>query len=138
VLREPHFIASRLAPVNCRPLAAEATFMPQEPRELSREDFEATFLLPMVDISNSAAELVDLWRYADQVIANAYHNCTAWDWRVAHIYESGDARYQHVGIPVPKDDTYLTVVVDVDAREILGHSILDLGALYSGSKNGET
>jgi hypothetical protein len=112
--------------------------MPQEPRELSREDFEATFLLPMVDISNSAAELVDLWRYADQVIANAYHNCTAWDWRVAHIYESGDARYQLVGIPVPKDDTYLTVVVDVDAREILGHYILDLGALYSGSKNGET
>ena len=107
--------------------------MSQEPKELSAEAFKATFSPPMADISNSATELVDLWGYADQVIGNAYHNCTAWEWRVAHIYESADARYQHILIPVPKDDTYLTVVVDVDARQILGHHILDLGALYFGS-----
>lgn len=112
--------------------------MSQEPRELSREDFEATFSPPMVDISNRATELVNLWAYADQVIANDYHDCTAWDWRVAHIYESGDARYQHIGIPVPKDDTYLTVVVDVDSRKILGHYILDLGAMYSGPEVAES
>jgi len=106
--------------------------MLQQPRELSREDFEATFLPPMVDISKSATELVDLWAYADRVIAASYHDCTSWHWRVAHIYESRDGRYQHIGIPVPKDDTYLTVVVDVAARGVLGHYVLDLGAMYSG------
>lgn len=104
--------------------------MTEEPRELSLEDYEATYSPPMVDVTKSATELVDLWGYADQVIANSYHNCATWEWRVAHIYESGDARYQHIGIPVPKDDTYLTVVVDVDARRILGHYILDLGAIF--------
>jgi hypothetical protein len=59
------------------------------------------------------------------------------EWRVSHIYESRDGRYQHIGIPVPKDDTYLTVVVDVPAQEILGHYILDLGAMYSAGEHDE-
>jgi len=67
-----------------------------------------------------------------QVIANAHHDCTAWVWRVAHIYDAPDARYQHTCTPVPKDDPYLTVVVEVNARKILGHYILDRGAMYSG------
>ena len=92
----------------------------------------------MVDISNSATEVVDLWGYADQVIAREYHNCADWEWRVSHIYQSADARYQHIGIPVPKDDTYLTVVVDVPAREVLGHHVLDLGAMYSADASGES
>jgi hypothetical protein len=112
--------------------------MSDELRELSREEFEATFSPPMVDISKSAAELVDLWAYADRVIAKSYHDCTSWEWRVAHIYATGDAQYQHIGIPVPKDDTYLTIVVDAGAHQILGHYILDLGAIYSESESGRT
>ena len=51
------------------------------------------------------------------------------EWQVKFIYESRDGSYQHINIPVPKDDTYLDVIVDKPNRKIIGHYILDLSAL---------
>lgn len=84
----------------------------------------------MKDVTHDAAEIVDLWGYADPIIENEYHNCSAWEWRVAYIYECGNGSFQHIGIPVPKDNTYLVVVVDKPNKKIIGHHILDLGAMY--------
>jgi hypothetical protein len=53
---------------------------------------------------------------------------------VNHIYDSQNGSYQHIGITVPVDDTYLVVIVNKIQKEIVGHYILDLGALYSGRK----
>ena len=99
-------------------------------RELTKDEYEATFKPPMRNVTESAEEIVDLWGYADPVIDDKYHNCTAWDWRVMYVYETGDGSYQHINIPVPFDNTYLSVVVDKRRRRIVGHYILDLGALY--------
>jgi hypothetical protein len=111
-------------------------FMKQPVRELTREEYQETFSPPMDNVTEGAEEIVDLWGYADQIIEAKYHNCTAWKWRVAHIYESRDGKYQHIGIPVPEDDTYLTVIVDKPARNIIGHYILALAE--PGSKARET
>ena len=53
-----------------------------------------------------------------------------WEWRVAFIRESGNARSQHIAVPVPRDNTYIVVVVDVPSRTICGHHLLDLGEKY--------
>ncbi len=98
-------------------------------RLLTKEEYESTFSTPMVNVTESADETVDLWAYADPIIEAEYHNCTAWQWRVNHIYETPDGRYQHIGIPVPKDDTYLIVVADKPNRLIIGHYVLDLRKL---------
>lgn len=100
---------------------------------LTREEYEATFSPPMRNVTDSAEEIVDLWAYANPIIEEQYHNCTAWDWRVNHIYETGSGIYQHIGIPIPKDNMYLIVVVDKPNQQIIGHYILDLGALDSCS-----
>lgn len=105
-----------------------------KPRELTKAEYDATFTPPMRDVVESADELVDLWGYADPIIEELYHNCTAWDWRVKHIYQSEAGSFQHINIPVPKDDTYLVVIVDIEKREILGHYFLDLRALYPDSR----
>lgn len=55
-----------------------------------------------------------------------------------HIYESPKGEFQHIGIPVPKDNTYLVVIVDKPKKSIVGHFILDLGAKYSVGKDGGT
>jgi hypothetical protein len=104
------------------------------PYELSESEYKATFSPPMMDVTQVAEEIVDLWAYADPIIEEKYHNCTAWEWGVKYIYEVGDGSYQHINIPVPKDNTYLCIVVDKLHRKILGHYILDLGALYPNWK----
>lgn len=95
-------------------------------KELSQEEYQATFFPPMRDITESAEEIVDLWGYADLVIEQLYHSCTAWEWYVKHIYETQDGQFQHMNIPVPLDNTYLVVIVDKPKRETLGHYVLDL------------
>ncbi|TQM02368.1 hypothetical protein FB548_3765 [Pseudoxanthomonas sp. 3HH-4] len=104
--------------------------MTQPSRLLSQEAYESTFSPPMLDVTEGADEIVDLWAYLDPVIEDLYHSCTAWDWRVMFIYESRDGAFQHINVPVPKDNTYLSVIVDKPGRKIIGHYILDLGALY--------
>jgi hypothetical protein len=99
-------------------------------KAMEAQEYQATFRPPMRNVTESAEEIVDLWAYADPIIDAEYHNCTSWEWRVAHIYETADHQYQHIGIPVPINDTYLTIVIDVPSRRIAGHFLLDLGRLY--------
>ena len=91
------------------------------PRELTKEEYEATFSPPMRNVTDTAEEIVPLWDYLDPVIEELYHSCSDWDWRVMFIYESQDGLTQHLNVPVPKDNTYLSVVVDKRERRILGH-----------------
>jgi len=101
------------------------------PRELSESEYLNTFSPPMVDVTESAEELVDLWAYADPIFEELYSDHPDWESYVQFIYESGNGLYQHINIPVPKDDTYLVVIVDKPNKAIVGHKILDLRARYS-------
>jgi len=109
-----------------------------EIRELTKEEYEITFTPPMKNITETADEIVDLWGYADPIIEAEYHNCSAWDWKVNHIYESADGQYQHIGIAVPEDDKYLIVLVDKPRKKIIGHRINDLGAMYFRKSSNDT
>lgn len=104
-----------------------------ETRMMEEQEYKATFRPPMRNVTENADEIVDLWAYADLIIDDEYRECTAWEWRVVHIYETVDYQYQHIGIPVPTNDTYLTIVVDKPNRRIVGHYLLDLGQLYKSS-----
>ena len=94
---------------------------------LTETEYKETFSPPMNDVSKSAEEIIDLWAYADVIIENEYSEYDTWEWKVAHIYETGDGHFQHIGIPVPKDDVYLIVIVNKIQRSIVGHYILKLG-----------
>ena len=97
---------------------------------LTTEEYKKTLGPSMINITNTASEIVDLWEYANPIIETEYHNCTAWEWKVSHIYETSDGMFQHIGIKIPIDDTYLTVIVNKPDESIFGHYILDLGKLY--------
>lgn len=108
--------------------------MADMPRELTRAEYQATFSPPMLDVTMTAEEVIDLWAYADQVIECMFHSCPAWEWRVTHIYESKDGCISTSVFQCPMDDTYLTVVVDKPGRRIIGHYSLALVTLNSSSR----
>ena len=99
-------------------------------RELTKQEYEATYSPPMVEVTNAAEEIVDLWAYADPIIEEKYHSCPDWEWRVMYIYESRDGAYQHILIPVPQNNAYMSVVVDKPQLRIVGHYLLDLEQIY--------
>jgi hypothetical protein len=109
--------------------------MIESPRQLTKEEYEATFSPPMLNVTETADEIVPLWDYLDPVIEELYHSCEAWDWRVMFIYESRDGSIQHLNVPVPLDNTYLSVVVDKPRKKIIGHYLLNLGAMYPDWKS---
>ena len=97
---------------------------------LSQAEYESTFSPPMLDVTMTAEEIVDLWAYASDIVDSEYPDAGSWDWRVMFIYESRDGRFQHLNIPVPVRNTYLSIVVDKPNRRILGHYLLDLEAAH--------
>jgi len=101
---------------------------------LSKAEYKATLFPKMVNVTECADEIVDLWAYVDPIIENEYHNFSAWKWHVKNIYESPNGEFQHICIPVPVDNTYLVVVVNKTKLDIMGHYILSLEAEYSVSK----
>ena len=96
-------------------------------RLLTAIEYQETLVPNMINVTGSADEIVDLWGYADPIIESDYHNCTVWEWKVNHIYETPSGQFQHIGIPVPIDNTYLVIIVNKPNRSILGHYILSLG-----------
>lgn len=64
--------------------------MSSQRRQLSNEEYEATFSPPMLDVTASADEIVDLWAYAAPIVDDDYPDSGDWHWRVMFIYESRD------------------------------------------------
>jgi hypothetical protein len=95
-------------------------------RELSRVQYDATFSPPMLNVTDSAEAIVDVWSYLDPVLDKSFPDADEWDWRVKHIYESRDGRFQHLYVAVPIDETYMLVIVDKPQKQIIGHYLLDL------------
>jgi hypothetical protein len=102
---------------------------------LSQEEYQETLVPHMINVTESAEEIVDLWGYANPIIESQYHNCTAWEWKVHHIYETPDGKFQHIGIAVPKDDTYLVVIADKTKKLIRGHYVLSLGEINKAEED---
>ena len=96
---------------------------------LTDKEFHSTICEPMKNITGSDL-LVDIWEYADRIIEADYHEFQEWDWKVGFIYETGDGRYQHISIAVPRVNTYLVLVLALDTLKFYGHYVLDLGKKY--------
>ncbi len=99
-------------------------------RELSRPEYEATLRAPMRDVTSTAEEVVDLWPYAERALREAFPQACNCDLEVGYVYEAADGSYQHILVPSHESNVYLVVIVDKEAKAILGHYRLNLGALY--------
>ena len=84
----------------------------------------------MVNVTDSAEAIVDIWEYAVPFIEANFPDSAHWDWRIEVIYEHPEGTFQHIYIPVPSDATYLIIVVDTRERVIIGHCTINFRKLY--------
>ncbi len=102
-------------------------------RLLSADQFQATFLPPMREVTASAEPVVDLWAYVDTLPLEPLAIEAIND--VVNVYHASDGRYEHVVLGTSRFNTMMVVVVDRFARVVVGHRLLDLNAEYGVSGN---
>ncbi len=101
-------------------------------RELSEEEFHATFVSPMRRLGEGEAPpaAVSLSDYASATIDALGLPTTLDEIEVHHVYVANGDRHTHVLFNFGESDIYLVLVIDNRARAVLGHRLLDLQKLY--------
>ncbi len=99
-------------------------------KPLSEIEFQATFTVPMTDITTSAEEVVDVWPYIETVLDSEYKSANTEDWDVDHVYINQTETHQHLLINTGMKNVYLVVVIAVAERQIYGHHLLNLNQNY--------
>ena len=95
---------------------------------LDEDEFRATFVDPIQRIDDGGP-IVDFWPYVDAVEAADFegHDCS--DGSVGWVYRMAD-RYEHVGICSQTPNVFMTIVLDLHARRVHGHRLMNFNTLY--------
>lgn len=101
-------------------------------RRLTETAFNATITAPMREVTGPRHDAVEIGPYVDAVPPADRENLDLVTDEVKHVWRDAYDRYDHVLLPLKRDQTYLVVVVDLKARTIHGHHVLDLGGPRGG------
>ena len=101
-----------------------------ELHELSDEEFQATFVMPMQDVPDRRVPDHDLDEYCEawlDVLAGRY-GVTGMD--LEYVWVNGNDTYEHVVFETNHRRVYLVIVFDVHSAKIFGHHLLDINEKY--------
>lgn len=91
----------------------------------------------MVDITETAKPLADVWGYAAELMQAKLLSQYEYEERfVEAVYANGDNTYQHVLLYGNKKNIYVVILIDVVHESIAGHFILDLNEKYGLEQGG--
>jgi len=101
-------------------------------KELSDEEFKATFSMPMrfVEADASPPTVVNLRDYLSACLTDLRLPTTVKDIEIHYVYISGDEKYEHILFFYGVKNIYLVIVVDLKNATVFGHHILNLNAQY--------
>lgn len=102
-----------------------------EIRQLSEAQFLHTMGSKMVDATESAEVLADLWSYAEGLLRAGLISGYGFRRRLVEaVYENTSRTYQHILLFTDQKNVYVAVVVDMVRKTVLGHALLDLEERY--------
>jgi hypothetical protein len=99
-------------------------------RQLPEGEFKATMTPKMHNVTETAANVLDIWPCVDSVPATDLEGHLIYDRFVDVAYRSDDACFDHVLVMTRTKNVYLAVVVDLAHHSIYGHRLLDLNREY--------
>ena len=100
-------------------------------RLLDDASFHATFGGRLRDVTHGdAADAIDIWPYVDRIPRDDVLPFDAAGRDVEHVYRTDDGRFEHVLIATDTKNGYLVVVIDLKAKQVHGHHVLNLNEKY--------
>ena len=107
-------------------------------RLLTEQEFRSTFTAKMLDVTETAEALVDIWPYVSQLTREKVINQYVFDNRlVEKVYRNQAGNYEHVLLATSNKNTFIVILVDLDIENVKGHYPLDLNQEYGLANPGE-
>ena len=94
-------------------------------RELTEAEFKDTFTAKMVNVTETATDVLNIWPYVEAVPIRVLDGHF-----VEAVYRGEDNRFDHVLVMTESKNVYLVVVVDLVQDAIYGHRLLDVNQEY--------
>lgn len=100
-------------------------------RELTETKFKNTFGNKMIDITETAEPVVEIWDYVERLMKeNIVDNYVYENNLVETVYRNDTLTFEHILLPTNDKNVFITLVVDLTSKTIFGHIKLDLYKTY--------
>lgn len=98
---------------------------------LTEKEFKSTFTDKMVDVTQTAEPVVDIWQYVQELTTNKIVDQYIFDnGLVEKVYRNQSNTFDQILLPTPDKNTFIVILVDLLNKKIKGHYQLDLNAEY--------
>jgi hypothetical protein len=99
-------------------------------RRLTEVEYKATFGEPMRRVASNEGPAFDFWPYFEAIPEEDFEGFDCSAGRVSMVVEHPDRSYQHVLVDSEARDVFMVVVLDLGAKLVIGHRLLDLPRDY--------
>ena len=100
------------------------------PRPLTGSEFKATLTDKMHDVTQTVANVLDIWPYVESVPVADLEGHAIYEHFVEVVYRSDDGYYDHVLAMTRTTNFYLSAVVDLANDSSHVHRLIDLNREY--------
>lgn len=98
---------------------------------LTEIEFKSTFTSKMLDVTQTAEPVVNIWPYVQQLTADKIVDQYIFDnGLVEKVYRNQTNTFDQVLLPTPDQNIFVVIVVDIVNNIIKGHYQLDLNKEY--------
>lgn len=99
--------------------------------QLTEIEFKATFTDKMIDVTETAELVVDIWPYVEQLTADKVVNKYTFDNAlIEKVYRNQTNTFDQVLLPTPDKNIFIIILIDLVNEKIKGHYRLDLNTEY--------
>jgi len=85
----------------------------------------------MINVTESAEPVVNIWDYVENLVKEeVIDNYVYQNKLVELVYRNDTSTFDHILLPTPDKNVFITLVVDLTKESILGHVKLDLNEKY--------
>jgi hypothetical protein len=103
--------------------------------QLTKEQYLKTMLPGMVDVTEKAEAVIDIWPYVKELMDQKIVLPLVYEKElVEKVYRNQTRSFDHILLPTPDPNVFVVVIVDIDQKNISGHYLLNLNNEYGLKK----
>ena len=106
-------------------------------RLLSDLEFQATFSSRMSRVEADGIPPLDVWPYFEAIPPLDFGGYDCSEGSVDTVYRDGSGRFEHILVSSLDPNVFMVLVVDLHAKQVFGHHLLNLRILYGLDDQGE-
>jgi len=104
-------------------------------KQLTETEFRNTFGNKMIDVTQTAEPVVDIWNYVEELVKQKLVDNHVYENNLVEtVYRNDTSTFDHVLLPTGDPNIFTTLVIDLTKETIYGHIKLDLNQKYGLTK----